>query len=88
MTQPKNKIPAGTILTIFLILFSAGTAWGVSNAGIQENRSNIEQVEQELEDFEARIDGQYAEMTEKYNDNTVMLAQIANDIAWLKENRQ
>tara|TARA_R110000851_G_scaffold2544_8_gene10315 strand:+ start:2874 stop:3140 length:267 start_codon:yes stop_codon:yes gene_type:complete len=88
MTQPKNKIPAGTILTTILILFSAGTAWGVSNVQIQENRSNIEQVEQDLEDFEVRIDGQYAEMSQKYNDNTVMLAQIANDILWLKENQQ
>ena len=87
MTIQKTKLSIGNILTILLTLFSAGTAWGISNVKIQENRISIEKVEKDLNAFESRVERQYVEMREENSKDRIMLAQIANDIVWLKENK-
>lgn len=83
----KLKLTAGNVITILLVLFSAGTAWGMANARATVNAEKIEKVSADFKAYESVVEARLAKLQEATQELKVITAEIANDVKWIKDNQ-
>ena len=83
----KNRVTLGNLLTAVLVLFAAGTAWGISNSRGAENEDSINQLKSDFRVLENTIEIRLAEIRDDTKQLNITIAEIANDVKWLKENQ-
>ena len=87
MANGKNRVTVGNVLTALLVLFAAGTAWGISNASIEKNSERMGKIETDFQEFESLVDARLAKIQADTNSLNITVAEIANDVKWIKENQ-
>ena len=83
----KNRVTLGNLLTAVLVLFAAGTAWGISNSRSSENEDSVNQLKSDFRVLENTIEIRLAEIRDDTKQLNITIAEIANDVKWLKENQ-
>ena len=83
----KNRVTLGNLLTAVLVLFAAGTAWGISNSRGSENEDSVNQLKSDFRVLENTIEIRLAEIRDDTKQLNITIAEIANDVKWLKENQ-
>lgn len=83
----KFKLTAGNVITLILVLFSAGTALGMANGRADINTEKIEKVTTEFKAYESVVEARLAKLQEATQELKVLTAEIANDVKWIKENQ-
>ena len=86
-TSEKNKVTVSNFITAILVLFAAGTAWGVSNSRIDENVAGIDSLRTDFTVSEGNVEERLLKIQEDINKLNVALAEIGNDVKWIKENQ-
>ena len=87
MANGKNRVTVGNVLTALLVLFAAGTAWGISNSSIEKNSERMDKIEIDFQEFESLVDARLAKIQADTNSLNITVAEIANDVKWIKENQ-